>query len=204
MTDDLEPIRQPFIADMAEYIEPMQEAQDEAKRFARENQEASEEVRELARAVRENSDEIRRLATVLAEDNHELDRTRDASMEAGAALGHLRDEAAEAAHEVNSLGRQAEETSAALDLMGLSGLSTGMTLFKMIGIIGTLIGVAAAIAPAFVAAGLGLGAFALFALPALKQAKGEVTAFKNELASLSSRPDSSPRPWATSSSCSRI
>lgn len=184
MADDLEPIRQEFIADMADYVEPMRESEDEARRFADENRVAADEIRDLARAVRDNTDEIRRLATALVEDNHELSVLRDRSAEASAAIGHLRDESLEAAAAEREMGDSARDASRKLDLMGLSGLSTGQKVFAMVGLMGTLVGVAASVAPAFAAAGLGLGAFALFALPVLKQAKGEVTQFKNELNTL--------------------
>jgi len=184
MADDLDPIRQEFIAELEPYVRPMREAEDEARRFAEDNRFAGDEVRALARAVAENSAEIRRLADALVEDNHELGELRDKAVEAGEALGHVSDEAAEAAHEVDRLGTQARETAADLDLMGLSGLSTVQSVGKLLPLMGLLVGVAASVAPALVAAGLGLGAFGIFAIPTIKQVTGALKDTKQQLAAL--------------------
>jgi phage-related protein len=182
----------------------MREGYEEAKRFADENRIASEDVQRLgtdasragddiARFAEENKlaiDGLAKLRDEAIEDGRALSNLRDHEQEtateaghlrdeavmAAESLAHLRDDAAEASHEVKKLGDQADETAAKLDLLGLSGASTGVSLFKILGIMGTLVGVAASVAPAFAAAGLGLGAFGLFAIPTLKSVASSYSA----------------------------
>lgn len=212
MADELEPVNQVFTADMEPWIREVREGYDEAQRFAEENRVAADDVQELGRDSTRAADEIRDFAQAnkLAiqglrsmrdeavqdgealnslrdhemEAAHEADALRTQAMEAGSALGHLRDEAAEASHEVKNLGQQSEETAAKLDLMGLSGASTLSSMGPLVGIIGALVVAAAAAAPAVVAMGLGIGAFAGFAIPTIKQVTGALKDNKTQLAAL--------------------
>lgn len=174
MAEELEPINQPFTADMTEYLNELKAGADEAKSFAADNKAAADEIKQLAQAVRDNTGAIVALAAAVAEDNKELGDLRDKAAEAGTSLGHLRDEAAEAAVANKALGDSAKDTKDKLDLMGLSGGSTVSKIAPMVGMIGGLVGVAASVAPAFVSAGLGIGAFGAFAIPT---AKSVVTAY---------------------------
>ena len=169
MADELDPVEQQFVADMAEYLSAIQDAVDSARQFAESNLEAKAAVDEMrdgsAEAASALGDLFRHSDEVIAAQ-HEM---RDSAMEAGEALGHVRDEAAEASHEVKNLGQSADETAARLDLMGLSGASTVGMLGPLVSMMGALVVAAAAVAPAAGAMGLGFGAFGLMAVPVIHQ-----------------------------------
>jgi len=166
--DELEDVRQQFIADVGAYVEDVQLAAEEARGFA-----------ESARAAKDEADGLRdglsEAAVAAGIYRDEMGRLRDAqgrfasaASVAATEMGHVRDEAAAAAVSVKELGKQADETAAKLDLMGLSGASTFTSLGGLIGLIGGLVVVGAGVAPAFLAAGAGIGAFGALALPTLQ------------------------------------
>lgn len=139
--DDMEEVTQRFAAEMNDYIDEVHRGASEARRYADANEEAKAAV----------------------------DGLRDHAIEAGEALGHVRDEALEAAAADKELASSARDASAQLDLMGLSGASTFTSLGPLLGVMGALAVAGAAVAPAFAAAGLGIGAFGAFAIPTLQQ-----------------------------------
>lgn len=167
--DDLEEVRQQFIADVGAYVEDVQMAADEARRFAESAQAAKDEADNLRDGLSEAA-----IAAGVYRD--EMGRLRDAqgrfvseSQAAAMEMGHVRDEAAAAAVSVKELGNSARDTAAELDLMGLSGASTFTSIGGLVGVIGALVVAIAAVAPAVSAMGLGFGAFGLFAIPAIMQ-----------------------------------
>ncbi|HUN38467.1 MAG TPA: hypothetical protein VMU95_41280 [Trebonia sp.] len=109
---------------------------------------------------------------------------RDEAIEAGEALGHVRDEALEASAAEKELGDSAERAAEKLDLMGVSGLGTFSSLAPLMGVIAAIVVVAAGVAPAVLAAGLGLGAFAGVAVPAVMSVFGALKDTKSQLDAL--------------------
>src|SRR5258707_4380876 len=142
---------------------------------------AAETIRAMAAETGDAADAARRLrddAATAGMTLEELLRTADGAKRADELLGtsattaatahaHMRDNALEAAEAEKKLGRSAEEASAKLDLMTLSGVGSYTSLVPLLGAIGGLVVAASAVAPAVTAAGLGMGAFGLMAIPAL-------------------------------------
>lgn len=150
MADELEPVTQRFTAEVEDYVAEVQEAAEEAKRFA----DASLEAKAGA------------------------DELRDGAAEAAPEIGHMRDEALEATAAMHELRDAEVEAGAAGAEAGGGGMS-----MMVVGII-ALIGAIAAVAPAVLAAGLGIGAFAAFAIPAIMQVTGALGDNAKQLAKL--------------------
>ena len=178
MADELEPVTQTFEADVEDYVAEVQAAADEAKHFA----DANGEVTLALDSVRDHATEagmaLGSIRDGAVEADGGADALRDGAIEAAEALGHLRDEAIEASVAMNKLRDSEVEAGgagAAAEAGGMSMMVLGIT---------ALIGLAAAVAPALLAAGAGIGAFGLFAYPAIKQVIGALGDTHAQLAKL--------------------
>ena len=138
---------------------------------------ARDEAVEQGRAMTDLRDDTVQAAEV---EGH----LRDEAVETAEALGHLRDEALTAAAAEKEMGSSAEAAAEKLDLMGVSGLGTFSSLGPLLGIIGAIVVVCAGIAPAVLAAGLGLGLFAGVAVPAVMSVFAALKDTKAQLAAL--------------------
>jgi phage-related protein len=143
MADELEPVNQEFTSNWEPWIRDMQRAIDESKRFAAENQAATESL------------------------GTETNRFRNEAASTAKSLGGLRTSMDDTDKEMKKLADSSRDASAKLDLMGLSGASSAAKLSPLMTAMAGLAVVGAGIAPAAVAAGLGIGAFGIMALPAL-------------------------------------
>lgn len=181
---DLDPVTQDFIADTAEYTAEIEEAAATAREFADANEEAKLAVDGLRDSSTETADALGHVRDEAAEAGEGEGHLRDEAIEAGEALGHVRDEALEAAAAERELGDSAEEAAAKLDLMGLAGVSSYTDIIPLVGIIGALVIAAAGVAPAAAAMGLGIGAFAAFAIPTIMKVTGALGDTKAQLAAL--------------------
>jgi phage-related protein len=192
LSEDLGPVELEFTSDAEQAAEEVRELAGEAKALADSAIEAKaglDEMRDSAAEVAEVMgdfrdqvfetgealDEVRDHAAEAAEADQAL---ADGAFEAAEALGHLRDEAFEAREALNGLRDSEVEAGAAAAGEGAAGI--GVMSFAIV----ALLGLAAAILPAFVAAAGGIGAFALLAYPAIEKVVTGLGDTKAELAKL--------------------
>jgi len=176
--DELDPVEQQFVADVTEYLAAMDEAAASAQEFAG----ANEEVTVAFDSVRDHAAEAGAALDVYQDAagrwrNSAGQFATSAELEA-AALGRERDEALEAELAMRRLADaevEAGAAGAAESAGGLSMMAVGMT---------ALIGLAAALAPALLAVGGAIGAFALFAIPTVKAVTGALGDTQAQLAKL--------------------
>lgn len=181
MADELEPVRQVFDADMAPYVEEMRHGEDEARRFAEENRLSEDSVERLIGAIDRLGGNVDDLAFEMKLSSEEMKSQRDAAEEDAAALGHLRDNAIETAHEEKKLRDETTQATASMTLMNLAAMGTLTKMGMLPAAIAALVGVGAGIAPAFVAAGLGVAAFGLVAKSAISSVMPAVQAYEHAL-----------------------
>jgi hypothetical protein len=174
----MEEVRQRFVADLEEYVEDMRSAAGDARAFGDANAEAKEMIDGLRDTAAEAGEAVGDLRDSSAEAREATDELRDGALEAAEALGRLRDEAIEATEALHAVRDAEVEAGGAGAAEGGEGI--GLMAFAIAG----LIGLAAAVAPALLAAGGGIGAFALFAYPAISQVTGALSDTKAQLAKL--------------------
>lgn len=193
MADDMDEVTQRFTAEVEDYVAEVQEAAEEAKRFADANTEAklaADGLRDGSAEAALSADELRdRLVEVAGAAGlyrDELGKLRDSEGKFFAesalmdlALSGTRDEALEAAAAMHEL-RDSEAEAGAAAAASSASMEMGALPLMAIGIV-ALIGLLAAVAPAVVAAVGAFGAFTVFAYPAVKQVTGALGDTKAQL-----------------------
>jgi hypothetical protein len=183
---DDEEVMLSFTADVAEAAEAIGELKDMADELtvsAGEAQEGLDGLRdssaEAGGSLAEAGAAAGELRDGAAEAAGAAQLLADNATEAAEALGHLRDEAVEASaalHEARDAEAEAGAAGAGEGLAGISMMALAIT---------ALIGLIAGVAPAVLAAGLGIGAFAGFAVPWVEQV---AAAFSDTNAQLAQQP----------------
>jgi hypothetical protein len=166
MAEGDDTVLQEFIADMAPYIDAIEEAVHDARDFADANLEAKAAVDSMRDSAAEAGLALDDVTANELEAAEAAGRLRDETLEAGEALGHERDEAAEAAIATGALADSEDAAAASSEGMAL-GL--GQILLILAPLLATL---AIALTPFLVNLALGAAAvagFAALAVPDLEK-----------------------------------
>jgi hypothetical protein len=175
MADELDPVTQQFEADTAEYVAAVEDAVATAQEFADATLELTGATQGLADEFYEAGAAAAGLRDGTAEAAAADNALRDSAAETAAVLGHERDEAVEAAAAMRELRDSEVETAASGAAAEAGGISP-----MVLGIL-ALVAAAFAVAPALLAMGAGIGAFALFAVPTIMQVTGALGDTKAQL-----------------------